>query len=363
MGDAVIGAGDIHRGRILIVDDRAANVHLLERMLRGAGYTAVASTTDPRLACALHRQNRYDLILLDLEMPGMDGFEVMQGLKEIEYGGYLPVLVITAQPEHKLRALKAGAKDFVTKPFDLAEVLTRVYNMLEVRLLNRETTRLYDQVVAEKKVSERLLLNVLPRSVADRLKLDPGIIADSFAQVTVLFADLVGFTRLSESMSPERLVVLLNEVFTHFDGVADHRGLEKIKTIGDAYMAVAGLPVASADHAVRAAHMAVDMIATLARFNRESGHSLEVRIGLHSGAVVAGVIGKRKFTYDLWGDAVNTASRMESHGAPGQIHVSEASRRLLGAPFLFEERGVLDIKGKGDMRTWFLAGRRQAQAA
>lgn len=354
----MINSSDIHNANILIVDDQEPNVRLLERMLHGAGYTKIASTMDPYAVCELHRKNNYDLILLDLQMPGMDGFQVMEGLKEIEKGGYLPVLVVTAQPEHKLHALKVGAKDFVSKPFDLAEVLTRVYNMLEVRLLHKETRRLYDQVVAEQKVSERLLLNVLPHSVAERLKINSGIIADSFAEVSVLFADIVGFTKLSEGMRPERLVVILNEVFTLFDTIADHRGLEKIKTIGDAYMAVAGVPVPVVDHAVRAAHMALDMIEALDSLNQHNGYTLQVRIGIHSGAVVAGVIGKRKFIYDLWGDTVNTASRMESHGIAGLVQVTEDTRRLLGELFLFEERGVIEIKGKGNMRTWFLSGRK-----
>jgi adenylate cyclase len=189
----MIGISEIHNAKILIVDDQEANVSLLDRMLRGAGFASIASTRDPHEVCELHRKNCYDLILLDLVMPGMDGYQVMEGLKEIERDGYLPVLVITAEPEHKLRALNGGAKDFVSKPFDLAEVLTRVYNMLEVRLLHLETRRLYDQVVAEQKVSERLLLNVLPRSVAERLKMDPGIVADSFPDVTAV-RDIIRFT-------------------------------------------------------------------------------------------------------------------------------------------------------------------------
>jgi PAS domain S-box-containing protein len=154
----MISCADNLKASILIVDDQEANVVLLEQMLRDAGYVGISSTRDPHAVCALHRQNHYDLILLDLQMPGMDGFQVMEGLKEIEIDGYLPVLVITAQPGHKLRALKAGAKDFVSKPFDLGEVLARVYNMVEVRLLHRETQRLYDQVLAEQKVSQQLLL-------------------------------------------------------------------------------------------------------------------------------------------------------------------------------------------------------------
>jgi adenylate cyclase len=164
----MVNSSDILTARILIVDDKEVNVLLLERMLRGAGYVSIESTTDPNQVCDLHRKNRYDLFLLDLQMPGMDGFQVMENLKEIETGGYLPVLVITAQPDHKLRALKAGAKDFVSKPFDLAEILVRVYNMLEVRLLHLETKTLYDRVVAEQKVSERLLLNVLPCDIVER---------------------------------------------------------------------------------------------------------------------------------------------------------------------------------------------------
>ena len=290
------------------------------------------------------------------------GFRSWKVSKEIEKEGYLPVLVITAQPEHKLRALKAGAKDFVSKPLDLAEVLTRVHNMLEVRLLHSEMKKLYDQVVAEQKISERLLLNVLPHSVAERLKAGPGIIADSFPDVTVLFADIVGFTRLSEGMSPDKLVDLLDGVFTLFDSIVDRRGLEKIKTIGDAYMAVAGLPIAAADHAVRSAHAALDMMEALEVFNQESGHALQVRIGLHSGAVMAGVIGKRKFIYDLWGDAVNTASRMESHGVPSRVQVTEATRILLDQLFRLEERGPVEIKGKGELRTWLLLGRSETAA-
>jgi len=364
----MISPSDIFNAKILIVDDQEVNVRVLERMLRGAGYASITSTTDPRRVSELHRRNRYDLILLDLRMPGMDGFQVMEGLKEIETEGYLPVLVITAEPGHKLRALEAGAKDFLSKPLDMAEVRARAYNMLEVRLLHLETKRLYDQVVAEQKVSERLLLNVLPHAIVDRLKGRPEvtadgfaeIIADSFAEVTVLFADIVGFTKFSEGVSAEVLVHVLNDMFTRFDTIADNHGLEKIKTIGDCYMAVAGLPVPVADHAVRAAHMGLDMMEALGHFNDQNGYNLKVRIGIGTGAVVAGVIGKRKFFYDLWGDVVNTASRMESHGVPGRIQVTDSTRRRLGEPFLLEERGVIDVKGKGEVHTWFLNGRNRS---
>ena len=361
----MIGSSDILKAKILIVDDKKENVALLEQMLCNAGYVTVSSTTNPLEVSKLHLKNKYDLILLDLQMPVMDGFQVMESLKDVETGGYLPVLVLTAQPDLKLRALKAGAKDFVSKPFDLAEVLIRVYNMIEVRMLHQETKKLYNRVVAEQKVSERLLLNVLPHAIAERLKGRPEVtaenftelIADSFDEVTVLFADIVGFTKFSETVTAEALVGVLNDIFTLFDTIADKRGLEKIKTIGDCYMAAAGLPVPVADHADRAANMALDMMEAVEHYNEESTYNLRVRIGISTGSVVAGVIGKRKFLYDLWGDVVNTASRMESHGVSGKIQMTESTRQQLGEPFKMEKRGAIDVKGKGEMETWFLNSR------
>ena len=358
----MITSSDVLRAKILIVDDQKPNVMLLQGMLSRGGYTDVTATMDPKAVFELHRENRYDLILLDLQMPGMDGFAVMDALKPLEVDAYLPVLVLTADPALKLRALNSGAKDFLGKPLDLSEVLIRVYNMIEVRLLNQDSKRLYEQVLAEQKISDRLLLNVLPHAIAERLKERKGegmsdVIADSFDDVTVLFADIVGFTHFSENVTPKVLVDVLNDIFTRFDVIADARGLEKIKTIGDAYMAVAGLPTPVADHGARAAHMALDMMDAVERHNVGSEHKLKVRIGLCSGAVVAGVIGKRKFFYDVWGDTVNTAARMESQGVSGRIQMTETTRQSLTGAFSVEERGAVEVKGKGEMTTWFLNGR------
>jgi adenylate cyclase len=376
----VVDTADILKAKVLIVDDQEANVLLLERMLSGAGYVSVASTLDPRAVCELHRKNRYDLILLDLQMPVMDGFEVMERLKEIEKDGYLPVLVVTAQPDHKLRALRAGAKDFVSKPFDLAEVLTRVHNMLEVRLYakaleqtvqeleasrelirgkNDELKKLFDQVVAERKITERLTLHVPPDSIAKRLQARPDMTADSFADVTVLIADVVGFTKLTPALSPDRLALILDEIFTLFDALADERGLKKIKTLGNSYMAASGVPVPSVDHAARAAHMSLDMIEALDRFNERTASTLQVRIGIDTGRVVAGVIGRRLFLYDVWGDTVNTASRMESLGVPGCIQVTARTYQRLRNRYRFQRRGLVAVKGKGEMVSYFLVGRAQ----
>lgn len=209
----------------------------------------------------------------------------------------------------------------------------------------------------EQEKSELLLLNILPKPIADRLKQNPQSIADSFADVTVLFADLVNFTRLSEQISPTELVERLNRIFSAFDVLAEKHGLEKIKTIGDSYMVVGGLPMVRPDHAEAIAEMALDMISEIVRFNAEYNEAFNIRLGINTGPVVAGVIGIKKFIYDLWGDTVNTASRMESHGVPGCIQVTEATYQRLHNQYVFEERGVILVKGKGEMMTYFLIGR------
>ena len=207
---------------------------------------------------------------------------------------------------------------------------------------------------AERSRSETLLLNILPRRIAERLKDAPGVvIADRFASATVLFSDIVGFTELSTRLTPEELVKRLDEIFTKFDDIAEQLGLEKIKTIGDAYMVCGGLPLRRSDHAEAICEMAIRIRECV----DEMGGQLRVRIGVHTGPVVAGVIGKKKFSYDVWGDTVNTASRMESHGVPGAIHVSDATFEETKGIFEFESRGTINVKGKGEMKTYLLVGR------
>jgi guanylate cyclase len=208
----------------------------------------------------------------------------------------------------------------------------------------------------ERERSERLLLNVLPAPIAERLKRDEGVIAERFEDVTVLFADLVGFTELARGMDPDGLVGLLDEVFAAFDGLADAERLEKIKTIGDAYMAAGGLPEPLPDHVAAVARTALAMRRELARIadRRRVGEALRLRIGIDTGPVVAGVIGRRKFIYDLWGETVNAASRMESHGVPGEIQVTARVAERLGDGFVTRLRGIVDVKGLGAMETFLL---------
>lgn len=214
----------------------------------------------------------------------------------------------------------------------------------------------------ERQRSESLLVNVLPEPIAARLKRDETVIADSLSEVTVLFADVAGFTPMSSKLAPEQVVGMLNEIFTEFDHLAEKHRLEKIKTIGDAYMVAGGLPEPRGDHAEAVADMALGMIEVLRRMKTPTGDPLDLRIGIQTGPVVAGVIGKKKFSYDLWGDTVNTASRMESHGASGRIHVTAAVHEKLKGRFDFEDRGPISVKGKGQMTTWFLLGRTSSVA-
>jgi len=213
------------------------------------------------------------------------------------------------------------------------------------------------EVEHERARSEEILHNVLPASIAERLRTESGAIAESAPSVSVLFSDIVGFTPVSESLSPEELVQLLDTMFREFDELCDRRGIEKIKTVGDAYMAVAGLPQPDPDHAASLAELALDMQRTLSRLSPAWPSPISMRIGIASGPVVAGVIGRRKFTYDLWGDTVNTASRMESHGLPRRIQVDEATHALLESRYAFSEPQRVDVKGKGPMTTYFLLGR------
>ena len=213
----------------------------------------------------------------------------------------------------------------------------------------------------EQEKSERLLLNILPKAIADQLKQDNSAIAEQFKEVTIMFADIVDFTSLASKMSPTKLVNLLNEIFSSFDKLAEQHNLEKIKTIGDAYMVVGGVPIAQSNHAEAVAEMALDMQQKISNFKRDNRQPFQLRIGINTGSVVAGVIGIKKFSYDLWGDAVNLASRMETQGIAGSIQVTAATYQYLKDKYLFEKRGTILVKGRGEMITYWLKGRKADQ--
>jgi class 3 adenylate cyclase len=296
--------------------------------------------------------------LLDLMMPGLSGFEVLCRLKAEERTRDIPVVMISALDEldSTVRCIEAGAEDYLPKPFNPVLLRARINACLEKKRLRDRERAIAEELRAEKERSEALLLNILPRTIIDRLRQGETVIADRVDDATILFADLVDFTSLAARFPPERTVELLGGLFAEFDGLAARLGLEKIKTTGDGYMVAGGLPLPQPrpDHAAAVAEMALAMREAAAIAAAAFGERLQLRIGVHSGALIAGVIGTHKFVYDVWGDTVNTAKRMESYGAPGRIHVSAAIRQILGDGFRFEPRGALEVKGKGRMETYFL---------
>jgi len=357
--DRKAGTAQIERGSLLVVDDNEMNRDMLSRRLRREGH-GITLAENGRQALDALRAKPFDLVLLDIMMPEMDGFQVLERLKADDTLRHIPVIMLSAldDVESVVRCIEMGAEDYLHKPFDPVLLRARIGASLEKKRLRDQEQAYLSVIKREQERSEHLLLNILPAEVAERLKRDEGIIADSFAEVTVLFADIVGFTELAACIAPTSLVASLNEIFSTFDRMAERHGLEKIKMIGDAYMAVAGLPTPRGDHAEAVAEMALDMQREISQFRAEGGRTFRMRIGIDCGPVVAGVIGIKKFSYDLWGDAVNTASRMESHAPVGCIQVTAATHERLRDKYLFEARAPIQVKGKGEMRTYILTGRK-----
>ncbi len=345
-------------GSVLVVDDVESNRDLLSRRLQRQGHT-VTSAANGLEAIDLLQTQAFDVILCDIMMPQMNGYQVLEHLKADPILRHIPVIMISALDDidSVVRCVALGADDYLFKPFNPTLLKARLNACLEKKRLRDQEQAALKQLQAEQEKSERLLLSILPQPIAERLKQNPHTIADSFAEASVLFADIVGFTEISHQRPAIVVVRLLNQIFSSFDALAEHHKIEKIKTIGDAYMVVAGVPVPCPNPAVAIAEMALDMQRAIEGFNQEMGESIQLRIGISSGPVVAGVIGTKKFSYDLWGDTVNTASRMESQGIPGDIQLTEETYLALKAHYLLVERGPILVKGKGEMRTYFLKGR------
>jgi class 3 adenylate cyclase/CheY-like chemotaxis protein len=345
--------------RILVVDDIASNRDLLTRRLVRDGHQVETAADGPGALDRLVTE-RFDLILLDLMMPGMSGFEVLCRLKSSSQTRHIPVIMISALEEidTAVRCIEAGAEDYLPKPFNPIVLRARINACLEKKWLrDREQSHL-EEIRLEKQRSESLLLNILPQTIVTRMRNGEAMIADRFDEATILFADLVGFTVLATGLPPNRVLEILSEMFSRFDRAVAERGLEKIKTIGDAYLVAGGLPEPMLDHASRIADLSLAMVEIVRNAREVLKIDLRARIGIHTGPVVAGVIGTHKFIYDVWGDTVNTASRMETFGAPDRIHVSAELRAALGQRYVFEHRGPLEVKGKGIMETYFLVAAR-----
>jgi adenylate cyclase len=358
---------DFSTFHVMVVDDSRTLRKILVQELHALGITSITQAVDGLDALAQLKDTQTDLMLLDMEMPQLDGFGVLEALKAENRLEWMSVIVISGadELEKTIRCIEIGADDYLPKPFNTVLFRARVVSAFEkkrLRDLDRERLENLSKenylLEIEQMKTEKLMLNILPRPIADRLKRGEKNISGSYPDVSVIFSDLVGFTKMCTEISSAELVKLLNNLFTRFDKRAESIGLEKIKTIGDAYMAVGGLPIPRPDHAVLCAEMALGMFDDLQAFNLENGAALDMRIGINSGPVVAGVIGFTKFSYDLWGSAVNIASRMESTAPTGRIQISSSTYDALGGEFSTSGAGAVECKGLGTVQTYFLMGKK-----
>ncbi|MEI7568819.1 MAG: adenylate/guanylate cyclase domain-containing protein [Alcaligenaceae bacterium] len=358
---------DAARMKVLIVDDSRSLRLVLKRELNTIGIMNTDAAVDGISAIEALRREPFDLMLLDMEMPELDGIGVLRVIKADPDLMHVPVIIISGSEhfERTVECIQIGAEDYLPKPFNSVLLRARVFSALAKKRLGDLNRERIIELQQEKELlnieqlkTEKLMLNILPKPIADRLKRGEKNIAGSYSEVTILFSDLVGFTKLSTTTTAAELVRLLNDLFSRFDRRAEDLGLEKIKTIGDAYMAVGGLPIPRSDHAHICAEMALGMFEDLKAFNQQHSMELNMRIGLNSGPVVAGVIGYTKFSYDLWGNTVNTASRMESTSQIGRIQVSPIVRDAILDQYELEERELIECKGLGPILTSFLNGKK-----
>lgn len=338
-------------GVVLVVDDEPQNRSLLRDPLEASGYE-VREAENGWQALQKIAARPPDLILLDLMMPEIDGIEVCRRLKKDAKTAHIPILMVTALTDRRerLAAIKSGANDFLNKPVDLKDVILRVGNAIHSK-------HLHDQIQAEQEKSERLLLNILPRPIADRMKKGETNIAESHPDTTVLLAGLAGFSSLLTNVDPWQSVQLLNEIFSAFDDLVEKHGLEKIKTISDSYMAAGGISIPRPDHAEAMAELAIGLQEEVKRFAQQRESAIQIRIGICTGPVIAGVIGREKFAYDLWGETVNLACRMEATGQPGKIQISQSTYKRLKDKYQFEKPHRIDGQGAGSLPAYWMLNR------
>lgn len=364
-----------HPLRVLLVDDQRIVGEAVRRMLAGrTPEIEYRYCVDPHSALAMATEFSPTLILQDLMMPGVDGLDLVRAFRENEATRRVPIIVLSSKEEAATKAdsFAAGANDYVVKLPDKIELLARIQHHSDafVHRLQRdeayevlvrqqqELEELLVRVSEEKQKSENLLLNILPEAVASELKESGHVRAMRFSLAGVLFADFCDFTALSQTMEAEELVLELNECFSYFDRIARAHDVEKLKTIGDGYLCVAGVPAPRAGallSLVRVGFEIRDFIAARRKERIAGGRRYwDVRVGMHCGPLVAGVVGLHKFAYDVWGDTVNTASRLESAGVAGRINISQEFRAQLPPTAVCVPRGLVAVKGKGDVEMFFL---------
>jgi len=341
---------------ILVVDDDVQIRRGLRRLLSLDGHRVEEADSGMAALERLGSGEAWSLVMLDLFMPGLDGYEVLCRMQAEPDLRRIPVLMISGAGDRGAvaRCIAEGATDFLIKPFELDILRARVRSSLDRKRRRDLEERYMRHLEAEDEKSEKLILSMLPQSVAQRLRDGETHVAEDVADASVLFADIAGFTARTAGMPASELVRYLDHVFSRFDALAREHGAEKIKTLGDGYVAAAGVPDLCADHPARAARLALSMVAAM----KDIGDGLSLRVGLHKGPLVAGTLGRVRPAYDIWGASVNLASRMESTGAPDRVQVTSAFREALEDAFVFESRGLVEVAGFGPRHThWLLSAR------
>ncbi|MER8382215.1 MULTISPECIES: adenylate/guanylate cyclase domain-containing protein [unclassified Mesorhizobium] len=343
-----------HGGRILVVDDITSNRGLLSRRLQRDGHQVVTAESGPSALTHL-AEHEFDLVLLDVLMPDMNGIEVLSRLKAERRWRHIPVIMISGLDEVDavVRCIEAGADDYLPKPFNPVLLRARINSSLEKkRWLDREHQYL-QRIEAEKRRADSLLHAILPGQIVARLQRGEEFIADRFDEVTILFADIVGFSSIAARLPPSDLIKRLDGLFSTFDVLAEKHAVEKIKTIGDAYMAAGGVPEPAADHADRIVALGKSMLDALKPL-AWGNDGFRIRIGVHTGPVIAGLIGRHRFVYDVWGETVNIASRLESQGVADRMQISEATKQALHTSWKLEPRCNVELAGVGRIETYLV---------
>ena len=343
-------------GSILLIDDNPSSLDLLTHRLEREGHI-VCPCSDGDAALRATGNVDFDLVLVDLLMPGLNGIDVLKGLRSEPRTAAIPVVMMSGvnATDSIVRSIEAGADDFLIKPLDPLLLRVRLSALLERKFLRDREAARTDQLRQEREKSERLLRAMLPRPIVERLRRGETVIADHHPSATVMFCDLVDFTALAGRLPAGRTVALLNSVFSALDALTAASDLEKIKTIGDAYMVVGGLTRTRDDHVAAVLTMARGVPEAVRQAGLNHGEQLAIRIGVHTGPVIAGVISTDKMAYDVWGDTVNVASRMERTGTPGRVHFTAEVRDALAGCATCEALPPIDIKGKGPMETFLLS--------
>jgi adenylate cyclase len=342
---------------ILIVDDNEDNRYTLQLMLESDGHEHIASAAGGNEAIALIEKEKFSFVLLDLMMPDLNGGEVLKMIKSDPDKRDIPVVMISADTnvDKVSQCIGLGADDYLAKPFNPTILRARIAAALRRHSLRTLENEYLGKIENEKRHSENLLRNILPLEVVTRLRNGESNIADHFDDATVIFADVVGFSKITARMKAFEIVACLNQLFSEFDKLAEDVGIEKIKTIGDNYMAVAGVPTPRSDHARMAAKFALDLVAVTTRLRSRLPVPFPIRVGLHSGAVMAGVIGTRKFAYDVWGDTVSIAARLEAASQPNRVLASAATVKALGSDYAFDGPHKIDNKEDRVLEAFFVS--------